>query len=450
VEHVALSAVETGLHGASALPYTDRLVRAIGRWSLAGLMLNTIIGSSIFGLPALIAAQLGGWSPFGFVIAALGVAAISACLAEVASQFTETGGPYLYARRAFGRFVAIQIGWLTWLSRISGVAAGVNLFIAYLAAFAPVVESSAAMRAAIIVSLIASVAVLNYRGVGTGIRLSNLFTLAKLAVIFVFVAGGLIALMSTPGLWVQPEPLVMTASNWLDSLLLMVVAFGGFEAAVFPSGESRDPRHDVPAALLIAIVLATVVYVGMQYVVVHTLVNASTTTKPVADSALRFLGARGASLIAGGALLSVVGLMCANMVHTPRVIFAMGEQGDGPRFMAAVHPRFRTPSAAIVIYAVTLTTFSIVGSYRWNVTVTGFSRVLIYACIAAALPVLRRRQPEAQAFRLPAGLLFSVVAFAFAAALTTRIDFGGLAIAAGTFALAGMNWLWARGGASHA
>ncbi|HEY7185591.1 MAG TPA: APC family permease [Vicinamibacterales bacterium] len=439
-----MSAVDARLHDVDAPPHTDRLVRAIGRWSLAGLMVNTMIGSAIFGLPALIAAELGGWSPFGFVIAALGVAAIAACLAEVASQFTQTGGPYLYAREAFGRFTAIQIGWLTWLSRVAGAAAGVNLFIAYLGAFTPAVESSSTMRAATMVSLIACAAVLNYRGVATGIRLSNVFTIAKLAVIFVFVAGGLAALMSTPGLWVQSDPIAITASNWLDGLLLMVVVFGGFEAAVFPSGESRDPRHDVPAALMIAIALTTLVYVGMQYVVIHTLVNASTTTKPVADSALRFLGARGAPLIAGGALLSVVGYLFANMLHTPRVIFAMGEQGDAPRVMAAVHPRFRTPSVAIVIYAIVLTTFSVAGSYRWNVTVTGFSRVLIYACIAAALPVLRRQRPEAQAFRLPAGLLFSAVAIAFAAALTTRIDFGGLAVAAGTFALAALNWLWAR------
>ena len=171
----------------------------------------------------------------------------------------------------------------------------------------------------------------------------------------------------------------------------------------------------------------------------------STLPSREAYSALRFLGVRGAPLIAGGALLSVVGYLCANMLHTPRVIFAMGEQGDAPPVMAAVHPRFRTPSVAIVIYAVTLATFSVAGSYRWNVTVTGFSRVLVYACIAAALPVLRRRRPDPQAFRLPAGLLFSVVAFAFAAALTTRIDFGGLAVAAATFALAAMNWLWARG-----
>src|SRR5580704_7056537 len=103
----------------SAMPLeTKSLVRAIGRWSLAALMLNTIIGASIFGLPSLLAAHLGKFSPAGYFVTAVGIAAITACLAEVASQFREAGGPYLYARAAFGPFVAIQIGWLTWLTRI--------------------------------------------------------------------------------------------------------------------------------------------------------------------------------------------------------------------------------------------------------------------------------------------------------------------------------------------
>src|ERR1700676_4563198 len=112
-----------------------RLVRAIGRWSLAALMINTMIGSSIFGLPSLIAAHLGRFSPAGYLVAFAGVAVIAACLAEVASQFQEAGGPYLYARAAFGPFVGIQIGWLTWLARISAASAVANLFLSYLTRF---------------------------------------------------------------------------------------------------------------------------------------------------------------------------------------------------------------------------------------------------------------------------------------------------------------------------
>src|SRR5882762_2057578 len=113
------------------------LVRTIGRWSLAALMLNTMIGASIFGLPSLIAARLGRLSPIAYFVALAGIAVIAACLAEVSSYFQEAGGPYLYAREAFGSFAAIQVGWLTWLSRITASAAVANLFIAYLSAFFP-------------------------------------------------------------------------------------------------------------------------------------------------------------------------------------------------------------------------------------------------------------------------------------------------------------------------
>jgi APA family basic amino acid/polyamine antiporter len=112
---------------------SDSLRRAIGRWSLAALMLNTMIGASAFGLPSLLVARLGKMSPLAYWLAAAGVGTIAASLAEVSSQFQATGGPYLYARAAFGRFVGIQIGWLMWLSRIAAASASANLFLSYLA-----------------------------------------------------------------------------------------------------------------------------------------------------------------------------------------------------------------------------------------------------------------------------------------------------------------------------
>src|SRR6516164_1913835 len=120
------------------------LVRAIGRCTLTALMLNTIIGGGFGGLPSLLAARLGRLSPAGYLLAAPGVGLIAACLAEVASQFQQAGGPYLYARVAFGRFVAIQIGWFAWLSRIAAAAAAADLFVSYLAQFFPRVEVSPA------------------------------------------------------------------------------------------------------------------------------------------------------------------------------------------------------------------------------------------------------------------------------------------------------------------
>src|SRR5436309_9863047 len=138
-------------------------------------MVNTMIGASIFGLPALIAARLGKWSPLGFLVAFAGISIIAACMAEVASQFREAGGPYLYTRVAFGRFLAIQNGWLTWLTRIAAVSAVANLFITYLSDFVPGVTRPF-VRAGVLTVLIGFLAVVNYRGVASGNQLSNLFT----------------------------------------------------------------------------------------------------------------------------------------------------------------------------------------------------------------------------------------------------------------------------------
>jgi APA family basic amino acid/polyamine antiporter len=167
---------------------------------------------------------------------------------------------------------------------------------------------------------------------------------------------------------VIPQAMSVTSGDWLEAVLLMTTSFGGFEAAFFLSGETRDPCKDGPIARLIALTTATFLYVAVQYIVIHTLPTATTAAKPIADAAQHFLGPLGASLIAPGALISVYGYLSANMLHTPRLTFAMGEQGDFPAFFAAVHPRFRTPYVSIVAFAVLLVIFSVAGNFQWNAT----------------------------------------------------------------------------------
>jgi len=147
-------------------------------------MLNTIIGASIFGLPSLLAAHLGRFSPVGYLVTAVGIAAIAACLAEVSSQFRQAGGPYLYARVSFGPFAAIQVGWLTWLTGIVASAAAADLFVSYLAQFFPAVETWA-VRLMVLGMLIGFLAVANYLGATSGARLSNFFTITKVLVILI-------------------------------------------------------------------------------------------------------------------------------------------------------------------------------------------------------------------------------------------------------------------------
>ena len=419
------------------------LVRTIGRWSLAALMVNTMVGASIFGLPALLAARLGALSPLGFLLAFAVIAVIAACMAEVASQFRETGGPYLYTKAAFGRFLAIQNGWLTWLSRITAASAVANLFIIYSSEFLPGISKPLA-RAAALVLLIGFLAAVNYRGVAGGNRLSNIFTVTKVGLLAFFVVAGLAALAFRPEIRVNPAPINISPSAWLEAVLLMMYSYAGFDAALIASGETRDARRDIPVALFSAIAATTLLYVAVQYLVIHTIPNAGASAAPVVDSARRFLPHWAVRMVAAGTLISAYGYLSANMLHTPRVTFAMGERGDFPAFFAKIHPRFRTPHVSILIFAALLLIFSIARDFPWNAMLSIVSRLFVYGSVAAALPVLRKKYPAADSFRLPGGIFFSALALLLTAVLVTRMHKAEFLVIGVTAALAFANWLWAR------
>src|ERR1017187_1452828 len=108
------------------------LIRAIGRWSLVALVVNSIIGSGVFGLPSTVAGLIGNYSPYAVLAAGAGMTVIIGCFAEVASRFHQAGGPYLYARVAFGRLMGIETAWMLWLGQVTAPAANANLFVIYL------------------------------------------------------------------------------------------------------------------------------------------------------------------------------------------------------------------------------------------------------------------------------------------------------------------------------
>jgi len=419
------------------------LVRTIGRWSLAALMVNTMIGASIFALPALIAAWLGKLSPVGFLVAFAGISVIAACMAEVASQFQDTGGPYLYARAAFGRFLAIQNGWLTWLTRIAAVSGVANLFITYLSEFVPGVTAPAP-RATILTLLIGFLAVVNYRGVTGGNQLSNFFTVTKVSLLGFFLIVGLAAFLLHPAIRVTPATVHASVADWFEAILLMIYSYGGFEAALIASGETRNARKDIPFALFAAISATTLIYIAVQYLVVHTIPNAGASSAPVVDSARRFLPHWAVQIVAAGTLVSAYGYLSSNMLHTARITFAMGERGDFPAFFGRIQPQFRTPHISIAIFALLLLIFSIAGDFRWNAMLSSVARMFVYGSVAAALPVLRKKHPAAARFHLPGGIAISILALLFTAVMVTRMHRGEFIVIAITAGLACANWLWAR------
>jgi len=417
------------------------LVRAIGRWSMVALAINSIVGSGIFGLPAPVAGFVGRAGPLAVLLAGAGMAVIIACYAEVASQFEETGGTYLYLRRAFGRLVGVQVAWLALLSRLTAVAAAVNLLVTYLAEFWPQAVKPIP-RLAIITAFIGGLAAVNYRGVGAGMRMSNLSVVAKLAALGVICVAGVAWLTVHPA--APATPVTASADSWLKAMLLLLFAYGGYEAALNPMGEARNPRRDVAFALFMALLIVTVIYSVLQWVVVALLADPAHSQRPLADAGRVMLGAGGAALISVGALISVYGYVSANMLTTPRGIFAPAQNGDFPQLLGAVHPRWRTPYISIVLFALLLWAFSQFAGFTWNVTLSAVTRIVYYAGICAAVPVLRRRQPGAAAYRLPGGLSLPLLGIAICVVLLTRVDFGQSLFLLATVGAALINWALVR------
>ena len=419
------------------------LVRTIGRWSLTALMVNSIIGGSIFGLPSVLAVRIGAYSPFAYLGAGLCILIIAACIAEVSSRYEETGGLYLYARDAFGRFTGLLVAWLTWLTRIAAPAAGANLFYTYLVLFFPPLGSRKA-ELLVLAVLIGLLELLNYLGVETGKQVSNLFTAVKVGFLLFFVFAGVLALVLRPEIRVPFSVPAFSAKNWFESILLLVYAYGGFEGALFVGGESSNPKRDTPIALLRALVVVCLIYTAAQFVTIAALPDAGSSARPLTDAAQRFLGPAGAAAIALAALVSTYGYLSANLLHAPRVTFALAERGDFPAFLAAVHPKFRTPYFSILLYAALVFAFAALGNFQWNAMLSAVSRLAIYGAMALAVPVFRGRRDGKTQFLLPVPYLFSGFALLFSIALLTKMGRGEFYVVGATCAIALLNWLFVQ------
>ncbi|PYX02588.1 MAG: hypothetical protein DMG85_21225 [Acidobacteria bacterium] len=400
------------------MPRIDQagLVRAIGRWSLVALVVNSIIGSGVFGLPSVLAGLLGAASPWAVLLAGAAVGIIIACFAEVASQFAQAGGPYLYARVAFGRMMGIQVGWMLWLAQLAAPAANANLFVIYLGEFCPNVTRPGP-RFLILTLLVGVLAFVNYRGVRAGAQVSNVFTVAKLVPLAIVIIAGMFYLLG--GHHDAPRlPSSGDAGAWLKAMLLLVFAYGGFETALTPMAEAKDPRRDTVFALFIALIICTVLYTSTQWIVIGALPDAAKSARPLADAARLILGSKGAALVAIGALVSCYGYLSA--------------------------PRFRTPYFSVLLFAFLIWILSLFGNFSWNLTLSAVARLFYYAVGCAALPVLRKKQPEVERFRLPGGTFFAALGVVICLVLITRVDLSGSIILLATIVAAFINWLWVR------
>jgi Gamma-aminobutyrate permease and related permeases len=395
----------------------EKLVRGISRWDLTAVAVNTIIGTGIFLLPASVTKLIGNYSLLAFVACAFIVAFIVLCFAEVSSRFQTTGGMYLYAREAFGSLVGFEVGWLYWIVRIATFAANCNAFLIYLEVFFPGANQGF-WRIALICLIVFLITLVNLLGVRESAMMTNLFTVGKILPLLVFAFVGMF--------FIEPSNFTFGAmpesGKFAEALLILIYAYVGFEAAVIPAGETKEPRKNVPFALLMALVFCALLFLLIQVVAIGTLPGLAESKTPLADAAGRFMGGFGASFIALGALVSILGNLNGGFLASSRIPFAMAEQNEMPRFLAKTHDKFKTPHVSILLTSVLILILTLQSSFLSAVAIATITRLLVYATTCASLPVFRRRAnaPKAE-FTAPFGILAAVLSLALIAYLLFSI-----------------------------
>lgn len=380
------------------------LKRDIGKWDLVLLLINGIIGAGIFGLPSKIFALSGVYSIIALLVVALITFILVLVFSEVASRFNKTGGPYLYTLTAFGRFPAYTIGWLLLITRLAAYAALINLFVTYLGYFHPVFLMPLAKISTIFIFTL-FLTIVNIKGVKNAAILSNILAIAKISTLLIFIVVGLFH--------INPDLLdfhVKTPSlpDFSASVLILIFAFSGFEAVIVNTGEIKNPRKNIPFALIISIVFVAIFYTLIQIVSIGNLPDLASSDKPLTDVAQSFMGPFGGLLITIGALISIGGTLNAVMLMTSRVPFALSEENQFPKLFSYLHPKYQTPIYSLIAFSFVSMLASFNGSFIYAVSISVISTVLVFLVVSIILIKLRLSDKKAtNFFKLPFGYFFA-------------------------------------------
>jgi amino acid transporter len=381
----------------------DRLPRRLGLWSAVAVLVGSTIGGGIFRTPAIIAARVPSPWPMLAVWVVGGVLALCGALtyAELAALFPRSGGVFVYIREGFGRLPAFLFGWteLT-LIRASALGAIATPFAEYLLRFLgydlarPGVADAVHYVAA---GAIAGTAALNYVGVRWSTLVLNASTAAKYAALLVLVllaftlgrGTGTVAHFAAPGG-------ALSGSQFGLALVSVLWAYDGWGDLSFVGGEVRDPERTLPTALILGTMAILVIYLLANAAYLYLLPIDQMARSPLvaADAAALLVGRWGVATVALLVLIATFSTLLGSMLTAPRIFFAMADDGLFFRQVARVHPRFQTPSVAIVLTACLGIAFVLARTFEQLADQFVVAIFPFYALAAAAVFVLRRRRPE--------------------------------------------------------
>jgi amino acid transporter len=395
----------------------ERLPRRLGAWSTAAVTVGIMIGSGVFRVPAAAAAQAGtpGAMLLVWVVGALVALCGALALAEVAALFPRAGGIYVYLREAYGPLTAFLFGWVYLIIIPTGAGAIALVFAEYLSRLMPLSSVQVRLVAAGLIVLLGAA---QYRSVRFGAAIQNVSTAAKVLAIVALV---LAALLLRPGesVWAPGGPLhPVTRGGFGLGLVTVLWAYNGWQDVTCLSGEVRDPRRSLPLALVGGTLTVALIYLLLNAAYLHVLPLKAMAASPLvaADVAVRLVGPAGSGLVAALVCVSTFGALNAVMMAIPRVFWAMADDGLFFRFVAAVHPRYRTPHMAVTSMAVLGVVYLALQSFEQLIEAFILASLPFWALSVASVFVFRRRRPDAQrVYRTPG---YPVVPFLFVAAMT--------------------------------
>lgn len=385
--------------------------RRIGPFSGTMMVVGGIIGSGIFLNPSIVAQRVGTgrltmlvWA-IGAVIAILG----AFIFAELGARHPEAGGGYVYLRDAFGPLPAFLYGWALLVAIASGATAAVAVTFSSYAA--PLLGMGPGARIPLAAAVIVLLAVVNIVGVQPGTMTQNVFTILKLVAIAALVVGGLssagthraapVAVPATTTAATTPALAVALGT----ALVPVLFAYGGWQQTNFVAGEIVDARRNLPRALVWGVLIVAAVYLAVNLTYLNALgvTGLAASTAPAADAMELRFGPAGRTLIATGIAVSTFGFLDIVILVTPRVYQAMARDGLFFRRLAVLHPRFRTPVAAIALQAVWAIALLLTGTYGELLDYVTFADWIFFGATAATLVVYRRRAAHSgdDGFRAP-------------------------------------------------
>ncbi len=400
------------------MPDAPALRRSMGLVPATAMVVGTMIGASIFVQPSEITGRVPSIGGIFVVWALSGVLTLFGALvcAELASAFPESGGVYVFLKRAFSPAVGFLWGWAMFWSMHSGIIAAIAVvFARYVAFFVPLDDTGIRLVA---IAAIVVLSAVNYRGVQHGSRVQSLFTIGKVAAIALLISAGFLFGAAVPphvaeqqgGAWWTIAP-----RDYALALIAGLFTFGGWHMVTYPAEETVNPRRTIPAALLIGVIVVTLCYVALNaaYLYVLPLDRVAVSTRIAADAAEVLVGRSGAAAMSALVVFSTFGALNGIVLTGPRVYFAMARDGLLFRWVAGIHPRFGTPHRAIVLQAVWSSVLVATGTYRQLFTRVIYTEWIFFALMAIGLVVLRRRPGYAPEYVTP-GYPLTPAAFAIA------------------------------------